>query len=231
MTRRHHALLGLAGLAALLSSAPAAAQNVAPPAPPPQVILVLPPAPVPPPPPPFPPAAPPEVLVPPPPLVEDYASPPRAHARLAWRLEAGPTFLWIYDISMIGAEGTIAIGAEFPKNLALYGTFSLFGGVQETGLAAVQGRFGVVVEGRFGRLRIGGGGSLGELALARATSTEYSQAPTFGVLALTSIDLFQWGDGGASALYLGARIRADVAVGLDAAPLVWGPSIVAGVRF
>jgi hypothetical protein len=226
-------LLSVAAVTAWVFPVEAQEPAQPPPAPPP-LVVVVPPDPAPETPPPAPPVygEPPQgtwyLPPPPPPVVAlDQADKPR----IAWRLEGGATFLRLYDIPISGGEGTVALGAEFPGHLALYGSFTTFGGVQETGLGALHVQLAFEAEAKFGRFRIGGGGSFGDVSLWRATSSENTDAPTFGVLARTSVDLLQWGPRDSGGFYLQAKLRAQVAVALDAAPLLWGPTLGVGVRF
>jgi hypothetical protein len=178
--------------------------------------------------PPLPPAA---FEAPPPPFAAPPPAPPEERpSTRAFRVEAGGTFSHIYDVPISGAEVSVAVGAEL-RHLAVYGNLTFFGGVQETGLTAFHVRGTGEVEGKFGRFRLGAGLSFGELFLTRATSNNDTEAPTFGAVGLASFDVLEWGDRKKRALYLDAKIRADVADGTDAAPLYWGASFGAGVRY
>jgi len=239
------ALVALAHASAARAQEPQAPPQPQPEAPPqtqptPPLIIILPPAPFPvpvEPPPSTQTAAPVPELAPPPstpPVVQVPSRPRHKETRLAFRVEGGATFSTLYDVSIKGGEATLGVGAEFAAPLAVYVSFTVFGGVQETGLAAMQYHVTGTIEGRFGRFRLGGGLALGELSLWRATSDENTLAPTAGVVAFTSLDLVQWGgptESETGALYLQARLRVDSAVVADAAPTMWGPSFGLGARF
>jgi hypothetical protein len=193
-------------------------------------IFILPPAPLPPELAPVQPASRPVDVAPPPPPAPP--TPPHHYTpdpRLAFRAEGGATFSRIYDIPITGGEGTIALGAEFKGQFAIYGGLSVFAGQQETGLSAVQVHFSGDIEKKWGRFRLGGGASVGDLSLERATVSTNTEALMLGLLALASFDVIQWGEHNNSAVYLSAKFRADLAFG-DDAPVLWGPTFGLGVR-
>jgi hypothetical protein len=157
--------------------------------------------------------------------------PPRPPVLRTFRLEAAATFDRIYDIPIRGGEGTIGIGFEFSDPLSIDAYLSVFYGAQETGLSALHVRLGTEVMARIGRFRIGGGVTSGILSLAVATGGANNNNTTFGLLAKASLDLAQWGTRRESALFLEAKFDADVVLGWDATPMMWGPTFGAGLRF
>jgi hypothetical protein len=208
----------------LLWARPARAEEGAPPTPtgaaaepqPPQIIVLPPEMPTAPPPPV---AAPLPVVFEPPPVLRTL------------RVEAAATLDRIYDIPIRGGEGTIGLGFELNAPLSIDVHLTVFYGAQETGLAAIHVRVGTDIMGRIGRFRIGGGVTSGVLSLAQATGSTNDDYTTFGLLAVTSLDVVQWGLRKESAFFVEAKLEADVVLGADAAPMMWGPTFGAGLRY
>jgi hypothetical protein len=245
---------GLLPLAALALLAPSALAQTPPlPSPaeaaPGQVIVVIPQGPPPGYLPDLPPAAPyPAPLYPAPPYaappygapgyapygVPQYVAPPPPEdaprtSGVTAKLWAGPAFRRIFDVNIYAIDMGAGVGRQ-RGNSGFYGTISGLIGKTDHGLATYQIRPGFTWEGRLDRVHLGLGVDFSYIAVRRATTGSYMDAFGVGALALGTVDLVQ-GDG--HALYLGAKMSAEVLTGQGNAPtpFMWGPSAMLGWRY
>jgi len=234
--------LALAG--GLLLTSPALAQDPAPQpivAPPGGVVVVLPSQP--PPvvaPPAYPPGyAPPPAFLPPYPPPYPYlppaAAPPplpdeSAQRGFSAKISFGPAYQRIFDSGIAGGELGIFFGAVRGTS-GWYGGTELLVGRMDQGLFTYVLRPGATWEARLGRVHIGLGLNFNIIGVQRATTGEYMLSGGAGASVFGTVDLVR---SERNALFLGAKLRADVVAGSDAngnAPILWGPSAALGWRY
>jgi hypothetical protein len=143
-------------------------------------------------------------------------------------LEAGPSYGNIYGFSTYGGEVAAAADLELSAiALGIGPTFSY--AVLEPGRTVTRLQFGTSFMGRFGIFRVGAGFGLGYVSVSSVTADPSSTDFILASSLLTSIDFYKFGNE-KSALYVGAKLRADLVIASDAEPVIWGPSLVFGAR-
>jgi hypothetical protein len=230
----------------LLGAAPARAQipgpepvPLPPEAKPGAVIVVVPPCPEGP----AAPAAPPpgvlpayEPMLPPPSALPMVPPPPhdegefRRDRGFSFKLYAGPSYQRLFDSSIGSGEGGVWFGGVRGIS-GFYGGFDMLFGHLEHGLFTWAFRPGFTWEARLGIVHLGLGVGFNVTAIERATRADMMTGFGAGAQGFVTVDVVQ---GERNALFLGAKIRADVMTGQDAhgdAPVLWGPSAMIGWRY
>jgi len=149
----------------------------------------------------------------------------------AWfaRLEAGPVYQRIYDLSGFGACFLVAADHELPRADVTLGLSFSYGAL--SGLTAVRTGLYAGGDARFGAFRVGGGLGFGLSAISAATHVDSTAiAATVDLSARVTIDVVPFDAERHRAAYVGARFLASVILASDAQPVEWGPAIVVGVR-
>jgi hypothetical protein len=156
--------------------------------------------------------------------------PPPSDRGFSAKLYAGPSYQTVFGLSIPGAE----IGAFMGGVRGIsgwYGGFDAFFGQMSYGLFTMAVRPGATWEARLGRVHLGLGFNFIVVGVQRATTGSFMTSGGLGGSVFATVDLVQ---GEQNALFLGAKLHADVIEGSDAggsAPIFWGPSAAVGWRY
>jgi hypothetical protein len=146
------------------------------------------------------------------------------------KLELGPTYARLFDSSLVGGEVGFKVGGLVGRN-GLYGGVDGMIGHLNGDLLMYAVRPGFTWEGRPGIVHGGITLNMVVTGVERATAREFMTGWGAGLSAFLTVDLLRR-EG--HALYLGARMRAEILSGADAsgnAPVLWGPSLALGWRY
>jgi hypothetical protein len=146
------------------------------------------------------------------------------------KLFVGPSYQKLYDLSIVGAEFGVSVGAQRGIS-GWYAELEGLAGRTLHGLSAYQFWLGPTWEAKIDRLHLGLGLHLGWLGVERATAAGGAVSGVgVGVFGFASYDLYQNEDG--QALYAAARFTENgMASGASDAVSLWGPSATLGWRF
>ena len=113
-----------------------------------------------------------------------------AHAATSFasELSLGGALRTLYQTPVGGGELNLAIGGERDV-VAGYFTISTFVGATPLRLLTAQFQFGGLVQARLGRVRVGGGISIGAMVVRRVTTEDLIDSFVAGVFAQASVDL------------------------------------------
>jgi hypothetical protein len=166
----------------------------------------------------------------PPPIVpptngEDQDIDTRPAKRVLFAAEGSYTAATVFGVPITGADVSAMLGAQGPT--IAYGLIlDLFSGSTEGGLSAIATDAGPFAEGRFGRLRLGGGLRVGLFNANRVTSSAALLTLSAGIFARATVDIIDFDRTGNGAFYLVLKGSADA---------IGGPLLAAsgglGVRF
>ncbi len=112
-----------------------------------------------------------------------------------------------------------------------YGGTELTIGRMDHGLFTYILRPGATWEARLGRVHLGLGLGFNIIGVQRATTGDYMLSGGVGAQVFGTVDLVR---SERNALFLGAKIRADIVGGTDSSgdtPVLWGPSLALGWRY
>jgi hypothetical protein len=156
--------------------------------------------------------------------------PPSPDRGFSTQLFAGPGYQRLFHSSIPGAE----IGAFFGGVRGIsawYGGFDAFLGRMDYGLFTWAFAMRSMWEARLGRAHVGVTFGPVFAGVQRATDSSMMASVGVGGSAFVTVDLYQ---ADLKALFLGAKLRADVFVGSDAsgnAAVLWGPTVAVGWRY
>jgi hypothetical protein len=167
---------------------------------------------------------------PPPAPVETYAPPPRQRPRRWYfQMEGGASYQRIYSTSIYGGRFGLGADVELDHAAITLGAQLAYGAL-DSGLKATQFEVGSSFAARAGIVHVGGGLGFGLMSISTVTQDPAAIAPAFDFYLLTNIDVASLDPDNQSALYLGLKLSGDIVMASDAAPFVWGPSAIVGLR-
>ncbi|MDB4992782.1 MAG: hypothetical protein JWM74_214 [Myxococcaceae bacterium] len=161
----------------------------------------------------------------PPPEVKPH---PKVPTYPATRIYGGIGYRRLYDVPFVGGEVSAGVGIRKEK-LVVLGRVSFASSKSVGGLVLRDLGLGVEMDYRaLGLLHIGGGGGFVFGALRRATNSHTLYDAGFGGYAFAALDVLPFGE---HAIFVQATLAGELFMGHNSAPIMWGPSAAAGIRY
>ena len=153
---------------------------------------------------------------------------PKVPTYPATRIYGGIGYRRLYDVPFVGGEVTAGIGVRKEK-LVVMGRVSFASSKSAGGLVMRDLGLGVEMDYRaLGLLHIGGGGGFVFGALRRATNNHALYDAGFGGYAFAALDVLPFDE---HAIFVQATLAGELFMGHNSAPIMWGPSAAAGIRY
>jgi hypothetical protein len=156
---------------------------------------------------------------------------PKVPTSPATRIYGGVGYRRLYDVPFVGGEVSAGIGIRKDK-LVVLGRVSFASSKSVGGLVLRDLGVGVEMDYRaLGLLHIGGGGGFVFGALRRATNNHTLYDVGFGGYAFAALDVLPFGAHGEHAIFVQGTLAGELFMGHNSAPIMWGPSAAAGIRY